>query len=155
MIKVTEAGEYHIKQIDELWLEFMRFHESIDPLFKPRESAIPGFEQEQRRLMGPEDGLVLAAMDKERVVGFALAELRGPHKAYHLDRYGAIDTVAVTQEYRRKGVGEQMVRRILDWFRENGIIRVELEVLARNQVSYSFWRKQGFNDYRHRLFTRI
>jgi ribosomal protein S18 acetylase RimI-like enzyme len=105
--------------------------------------------------MRSEDGLVLVALDQGRVVGFALAEIRGPHKVYRLERYGALDTVAVAADYRRRGVGEAMLREILNWLRSKNVGRVELEVLSGNDVGYGFWRKLGFKDYRHRLFLKL
>jgi ribosomal protein S18 acetylase RimI-like enzyme len=156
MINIVQAAEKHISEIDELWLEFMHFHQEIDKVFTVRDGAIPGFENDVvRRLMKSEDGLVLVALDEGRVIGFALSEIRGPAKVYKLERYGAIDTMAVTSSYRRRGVGKAMLREILTWFRSKDIDRVELEVLAKNIVSNSFWRKQGFMDYRYRLFRNI
>ena len=155
MINIVRAVEEHIPEIDDLWLEFMRFHQDIDPVFTIRDGAVPGFENDAvRRLMRSEDGLVLVAMDKGKVIGFSLSEIRGT-KVYKLEKFGAIDTMAVTSVYRRRGIGEAMLREILNWFRSRNIDRIELEVLAKNQVSNSFWTKQGFVDYRHRLFKHI
>ena len=155
MFQIARAEEHQIPAIAELWLEFMRFHQDIEPFFKPREGAVAGEEEQLRRVMKSEDGLVLVATDEGRVVGFAHSEIRGPHKVYSMDRYGALDTMAVTAEYRRKGVGEAMLREIRDWFRSRNVDRVELEVLSKNDIGYSFWKKHGFTDYRHRLSLKI
>ena len=152
-VAIARAAETHIPEISQLWLEFMRFHADIDPIFTPREGVVPGFEQEQvRRLMQSEDGLVLVALDDDQVVGFAFAEIRGPSKVYMLDRYGALDTMAVTAKYRRRGVGERMLDEILKWCRSKGVVRIELEALANNQLGLSFWAKHGFKIWRHRLY---
>lgn len=156
MISIVKAEEKHIPEIDELWLEFMHFHQEIDKVFTVRDGAIPEFENDVvLRLMKSEEGLVLVALDEGRVIGFSLSEIRGPAKVYKLEKFGAIDTVAVTSSYRRRGVGEAILREILDWFHSRNIDRVELEVLARNPVSNSFWKKQGFMDYRYRLVRNI
>lgn len=154
MFQIARAEEHQIPAMAELWLEFMRFHQNIEPFFEPREGAVAGEEEQLRRVMKSEDGLVLVAVDEGRVVGFAHAEIRGPHKVINLGRYGALDTMAVTEGYRRKGVGEAMLTEILDWFRSKNVDRVELEVLSKNDVGYSFWKKHGFTDYRRRLFMK-
>ena len=156
MIEIVRAEERHISDIDKLWLEFMCFHQDIDPIFTPRDGAVPGFEEDQvRRLMKSEDGLVLVALDEGRVVGYSLSEIKGPMKGYKLEKFGAVDHVAVTAHYRRRGIGEEMLREILKWFQSRKIDRVEIEVLAKNQVGNSFWKKHGFTDYRYRLYRQI
>ncbi len=156
MMEIIRTDERHVSDIGALWLEFMRFHQEIDPIFAPRDGAVTGFEEnEVRRLIRSENGLVLVALDEGRVVGYALSEVRGPKEGYKLEKHGAIDNVAVMASYRRRGVGDKLVREILTWFQSRDVDRVELEVLAQNQVGYSFWRRHGFTDYRHRLFRRI
>jgi ribosomal protein S18 acetylase RimI-like enzyme len=133
----------------------MRFHQDIDPIFTPSDGALPGFEEDIRRLMKSEEGLVLVALDEGRVVGFSSSEVRQRAKVWKFERFGAIDTVAVTALYRRRGIGEEMLLEILKWFQSRRIDRVELEVVAKNRLGYSFWKKHGFTDYRHRLFLQV
>lgn len=155
MIRIVKAEKHHIPDICKLWLEFMQFHRDIDVVFTPRDGATKSFEEEYlQRLMTMEDGLVLVAMDGEKVIGFSLSEIRNT-RVFELKKLGAIDTIAVTEGYRRRGVGEKLLSETLKWFKLRGISRVELEVAVKNRVGYSFWKKQGFNDYRHRLYKQI
>ena len=155
MIEIVRTEEYHIPAINKLWLEFMRFHRDIDPVFTPRRGAVAGFEREHLRpFMNSENGLVLVALDGGHVVGYSLSEIQET-KALELEKLGYIHEVAVAAGYRRRGIGQKMLREILKWFGSSGIDRVELEVTARNQVSYSFWKKHGFTDYKHTLFRLI
>jgi ribosomal protein S18 acetylase RimI-like enzyme len=156
MVTITRASENHVASIGQLWLEFMWHHQQIDPIFEPRENSVPGFEEyEVRRLMNSSAGLVLVALDGNRVVGFSLSEIHEPMQGYKLDRFGIISTMAVTADYRHQHVGENMVQEIYQWFRAENIKRVEIEVLVGNQIGDSFWRKQGFTDHRYRLFRTI
>jgi ribosomal protein S18 acetylase RimI-like enzyme len=156
MVEIVEAEEKHVDAIGKLWWEFMLFHQETDPIFTPREGSIPGFEENQvRRFMKSEEGLVLVALDGTKVVGFSLAELRGPSPGFLREKYGYIDTMAVTTNYRRKGIGEKMFDEIVNWFKSNDIKRVELGTTAENLVANSFWQKQGFQVYMHTLFKEI
>jgi ribosomal protein S18 acetylase RimI-like enzyme len=155
MITIVKAEEHHIPDICQLWLEFMQFHQNIDPFFTPHDGAVAGFEEEMvRRLMKSEDGLVLVALDGEQTVGYSLSEIAST-KGLKLGKVGHIDHLAIRSGYRRKGVGERILNEILKRFRSQKIDRVELEVLTKNQVGYSFWKKHGFIDYRHRLYRQI
>ena len=64
MIEIIRAEESHVSDIGELWLEFMRYSEDIDPIFAMRDGAVPGFEKEYLRpAMQNKNGLVLVALD--------------------------------------------------------------------------------------------
>ncbi|UCB43309.1 MAG: GNAT family N-acetyltransferase [Dehalococcoidales bacterium] len=154
-IEIVEATESHIPDIVELWKEFMDHHKDIDPRFPAREDAHVSFEQHIRELMGTEDTLVLVALDESRVVGFSISQVNSyPPIWVESDKHGFIDTMAITADYRRKGIGEHMLGRIFESFASHGIDRIELTVAARNEVGYSFWRKHGFKDFSHRLYLQ-
>jgi len=68
------------------------------------------------------------------------------------DYFRSIDELAVTASYRRKGVGEQMLARIYEWFDAKNIDRIHVGLDAGIQVAYSFWKKHGFNDFSYRLY---
>jgi len=156
MVEIVRAEEKHVADIGKLWWEFMLFHQNIEPIFTPREGSIPGFEGNQvRRLMKSEDGLVLVAMDEANIIGFSLAEIRGASPGFKRDRYGYVDTVAVTATYRRKGIGEKIFDEIVKWFQSNDVKRVELGTTAQNLIGNSFWQKQGFKIYMHTLYKEI
>ena len=153
MIEVVRAEEHHVSDIGRLWWEFIRFHKDIDTWFTPQEDSIPGFQEHHvGRFMRSENGLVLVALDNGKVVGYSLSEVRAPSPGMKQDRWGYIDQVAVTANYRREGVGQKMLVEILAWLKSKGVNRVELEVTAQNAIGYSFWRKHGFQDYVHCLY---
>ena len=156
MIEIIKAEERHVSDVGKLWLEFMRYHQDIDPIFTPRDGAEAGFKEEMvRRLMKSENGLVLVALDRSRVVGYSLSEIHEPMKGFKLDEFGYVHQMAITADYRHRGIGEKLFAEILKWFRSKNVDRVELELTAKNQVAYSFWKKHGFTDYAHTLYRQI
>jgi ribosomal protein S18 acetylase RimI-like enzyme len=155
-IKIVKAEEKHVTAIGQLWWDFMEFHQKVEPIFTPREGSIPGFEENHvRQIMKSEDGLALVALDKGRVVGYSLSEIRGPSPGFKRERYGYVHDMAVTASYRRRGIGEKMLAEITKWFQSKDIERVELGTTAQNVVANSFWQKQGFTVYRHTLYKSV
>jgi len=155
MIKIVKAEEKHIAEIGKLWWEFMEFNQKVDPIFTPKSSGVSDFLNQVARFMKSENGLALVAIDGTKVVGFSLSGIRKPSPVYERGEYGILDTMAVTASYRRGGIGEKMVTEIMKWFKSKGINRVELETAAQNLVANSFWQKNGFTIYRHRLYREI
>ena len=156
MIEIVKAEEKHVADIGRLWWEFILFHQDIDPIWTPLEGSIPGFiENHLRRFMKSEDGLVLVAGDKGKVIGYSLSEIRRISPGLKREKYGYIDEMAVTANYQRRGIGEKMLAEIMRWFQSNDIKRVELGIAAGNQMACAFWQKHGFKVYRHTLYSEI
>lgn len=55
-----------------------------------------------------------------------------------------ITNIAVDPRYRRKGVGEQMLKRIMVAARDEGVRAMTLEVRVSNVAAQSMYRKLGF-----------
>jgi ribosomal protein S18 acetylase RimI-like enzyme len=156
MIKIVKAEEKHVADIGRLWWEFILFHQDIDPIWTPLEGSIPGFiENHLRRFMKSEDGLVLVAGDKGKVIGYSLSEIRRISPGLKREKYGYIDEMAVTANYQRRGIGEKMLADIMRWFQSNDIKRVELGTTTQNVVGNSFWQKQGFMIYMNTLYKNV
>ena len=154
-MEIKLATQSHIPEIVKLWQEFMVHHEDIDPRFPMRKDAPSNFEKYLRELMQSEENLVLVALDNDRVIGFATCCISEYTPIWELERYGSIDSIAIQSSYRRRGIGEQMLAKIYEWFKLQDVDRIELSVAARNQTGYSFWIKHGFRDFSHRLYVDI
>jgi ribosomal protein S18 acetylase RimI-like enzyme len=156
MIKIVKAEERHIPDICKLWLEFMQFSQDIDPIFEPRDGALPVFEEKYLRpVMKSENNLVQVALDGRKVVGYSFSQIIDPSDLMKRKKYGYVHDVFITAGYRRRGIGEKMYEEILKWFHSQDIDRVELQVIARNEAACSFWKKHGFMDFQNTLYRQI
>jgi len=52
--------------------------------------------------------------------------------------------LCVDRDHRRRGVGTSLLRRVLEWARENGVRRLQLAVFAANHAALATYRKAGF-----------
>ena len=59
-------------------------------------------------------------------------------------RQGALYHVCVAKEYRRRGIGTQMVAFCMHQLRYMGINRVSLIAFTRNDIGNAFWNKIGW-----------
>ena len=156
MIAIVKAEEEHVTAIGKLWWEFMEIHQQADAIFTPREGAIPGFQENYlRRFMRSENGLVLVALDGEKVIGYSLSEIMGPSPGFKREEYGSFDQMAITADYRKKGIGEKMFAEIMKWFESRNIDRVEIQTASRNGMANSFWHKLGFEIFQYNLYKNI
>ncbi len=78
----------------------------------------------------------------------------------HDGRRGIIYHAAVSQKHQRQGIGEKLLDNVMTALKKEGINKVLLVVLDKNEKGNSFWEKQGFtkrNDivYRNKAIYEI
>jgi GNAT superfamily N-acetyltransferase len=133
----------------------MEHHKDIDYRFPMAENAPSLYQKHVGDLMKAENAHVMVALGGNQVVGFAVLHVNQYPPVFKQDNYGMIDDMAVKAKYRRKGIGRKMLDAIYTWFKARNIKRVELSVVARNKAGYSFWKKNGFKDFTHRLYLDV
>ena len=76
------------------------------------------------------------AIQNEKLIGIILGG--------HDGRRGYIYHLSVNVNYRKNGIGSELVKNCLDAFKQEKISKVALLVFKYNEVGNSFWEKQGF-----------
>ena len=154
-MEVVRALNSDIPAILEIWKELMDFHVSFDSRYTLSEGAEESMGKNLERLIALEDALVIMAVENTKVLGFGIARIDKYPPVFVKQICGTIEDLAVSSGYRRKGLGELMLKEMLDWFRSQSIDRVELRVASMNTVGYSFWRKHGFTGYMHIMYRDL
>ena len=86
------------------------------------------------------DLLLVAENEGGDIVGYIWVERGSVNRVRHT----AYIVVGIRQAYRRQGIGYEFFRRLDEWARENGIIRLELTVECVNVDAVRFYEKLGF-----------
>ena len=121
MIEFVKMNQDHVSQIAEL--------EQICFSMPWSENAITS------ELTNPLS-LWLVAIDNQKVVGYVGSQ----------SVMGEADmmNIAVSEEYRRKGIGEALVSQLISALSERDVFSLSLEVRATNQSAISLYMKMGF-----------
>ncbi len=151
-MEVITASGSHIPAIIELWKEFMDYHKDFEPVYARTADAAARFEEHLKKLMESDDSQVLVALDKGEVVAYSIAQISKRPPMILQTEFGFISDLGVRSDCRRKGIGEQVLNRILEWFKSRNIEQIELLVLSANEMAVSFWKKHGFEVMAHRMF---
>jgi ribosomal protein S18 acetylase RimI-like enzyme len=151
-IEIRAAEHRDLPRLVQLWNELMDYHAAIDPYFQKSEAGPANFERFVSSLLLIEDSRVLVALDGGMVVGYCIGQVMTRPPVFKREVHGFITDMTVTSSCRRRGVGTRLLARMLEWFSEKRIDRVELNVVPGNVAGISFWRKQGFGDYMHVLY---
>ena len=144
-----------LEMIGRLWQEFMDFHRARDSHFT---RSVDGHERFKEFIAGhipSKTVCVLVAEKHGEVVGYCLAALAKHPSVFEKQDYGQVFDLAVTERFRRMGIGEKMYQMVQSWFSEQGVYRIEIRVAVTNETSAAFWRTMGFKSYMETGYKNI
>jgi ribosomal-protein-alanine N-acetyltransferase len=84
--------------------------------------------------------LLAVAAAGGRVVGFAVGKVIGGEP----DAVSELESIAVTEDARRLGVGRALLTKTARWCTDQGASAMELEVRSRNEAARAFYKEAGF-----------
>lgn len=97
-----------------------------------------------RVLLEDASSCCLIAEENNQPIGY----LAATHKDlnYHSDKYLEIDNMGVNPDYRSKGVGSELIKKCLNWAKDNSYQKVIVNTFFQNTKAISFYRKNGFTE---------
>ena len=87
---------------------------------------------------------MIIVVHDDKVVGFAHGALRFSPDYLGMMKTGIITHIFVSPEFRSRGIGSQMLKKLQDWFIQKDTHSVELQVVADNKEAMRFWEKTGY-----------
>jgi GNAT superfamily N-acetyltransferase len=132
------------EEIEKLIAEY---HASED--LTPIKERIAWAVDQQLRGLSP--GLLLVARDKGEILGVSLAVYT---PSAELGRVMTVNDFFVGLDHRRKGVGRELAKHLIEECKRMKIDGIGLEVLSANSTAAAFWRSVGFRRADRFLFRR-
>jgi ribosomal protein S18 acetylase RimI-like enzyme len=145
-IKLRKVNKSDLGQIKNLAKEY----EGL--MIKIAEKTIKGFGDWETPAMQKffpkalyrKNKLFLAAVDKDRIVGFILARIIKHREGNKVYLEGKISEIFITSKYRGQGIAELMWQQVFKWFKQNKVEFLQLHVFAGNQTPIDIYKKWGF-----------
>ena len=97
-------------------------------------------ERGQKDMLRNPDDLTLVSLIDREVVG-TMNILRGFYKK---NRHTGSLGIAVEAAHRGKGLGRRMIEEGIEWCRESGVSKLNLEVFSSNVGAISLYERMGF-----------
>lgn len=156
-VEIVKATHGQLEAIVELWIELMKYHQEIDPRYFENVLAhTDEYRNDVKAAIDDPGQLVCVALVDGQVKGFvtATATFSG---ARYLEPSAAcqLGNIAVCADYRRSGIGHQLIQAVKNWSHENGLDRVELHVISANTPGRTFFQKAGFMDLFNLLSLKV
>ena len=144
-LRPARAGD--VPALVPLLLRLKRLNEEFDPLLKVRDDAPAQADEVLRAQLNDPKAVILAAEgvgpDKDKVVGFVRALVR-ERPFYTPEWEGVILDIYLLPLYRRRGVGEYLLREVSAALKAKGAGVVTAEFPSQNEIATRFYAKRGF-----------
>lgn len=147
-VKIRHANEEDLQEIVRLSKKLGRSESAMDSMISPLPCEFQSPSWILKNIKG-ENTVVFVAEVEGRIVGYSLGWVSQPW-AYKGKR-GYICDCFVEKSYRRRGIGNALVKAILEWFIDKGVECVEADVYSSNVPSLKLFKKLGFEE----IFKRL
>jgi ribosomal-protein-alanine N-acetyltransferase len=126
-------------------IERMTEHDLLEVVDLEQRSGLShwGWDAYHTELQSPIDSIMLVAREtgvrqpgEPSVIGFIVGRL--------LANEIHVNNVAVRPDFRRKGIGEELLRAVLSWGKAKQASQAVLEVRAGNEAAQQLYRASGF-----------
>ena len=150
-MNIREAMPSDVPGLQALWIEFMDYHSHLDPAYTRSEEAVTNWVTYVNSKFEDESSALFVAIDVGSLVGYAGAVVREYPPVWTVRKFGFIEEIAVTGDFRRHGIGRQLLAVAEEWLLAQGVKKIEVKIDTANTASQGLFRSQGFMDHTETL----
>lgn len=147
MIKLRKATLKDVKIIDNFQYKVIEFERQFDPLISKSKDARFYPIKEVKKMLRSKNNLFLLAEIDNKPVGMGFIEIKKKDSNWCIhNKLAHIGLMFVEKEYRRKGIGQQIIQELIKWANKNKIKYIKLAVYTQNQNAIEAYKKVGFKE---------
>ncbi len=162
-ITIRQANEADLEVLCRLYYEFHEFHahhlpDYLRSLGESLAQERVELNQKIRQIIWASDSTILVAEDSGSVIGFAeiyLKQIDLTNRAINPSTYAHLQSLSVTETFRRKGIGAQLLEAAEAWARMHGALELRLDIWEFSAGPLKFYQKYGYRTYRRGLTKTI
>lgn len=145
---IRRATPLDADDIARLWESLVDYHYQLDASLP--QAAPDGGRRYALRLIDRMDDShtrIFVADEEGEIVGYVLAIIIDLAPEMFVQEYsGFLADIFVEPDYRKRGIGRQLVDAVRQWYMECGVTHYEWYVAANNPAGIAFWRSIGGRD---------
>jgi len=155
MITMREAIEDDFDRLMELKLLAKEEEFRLSATLRPPSETREHYARYLRQDLADENRAVFIAEEGGQIAGVILAKTICVLPIHRLPTRGYMSNLYVRESFRKRGIGEKLVRCGLTWLTERGVPLVSVEIHTANPASLALHRKLGFEDHTVKMTRRL
>ena len=154
-MNIRPARPTDIPRLVELWTEFMDYHVKFDPAYARSEVAVENWVKYVESKFCNPDCQLFVAEKEGQVVAYAGAIVKEYPPVFEVLKYGFVEEIAVTREFRRTGIGKRLVETAEAWLHAAGVTQIDVKIDVENEASMALFKGRGFAPRSQTLTKKI
>lgn len=146
-MKIRKATEKDLESLNELQIALAKYETKFCDILKDPETVGEQYFKHYEEKIKREDCAFFVAEENTRIIGYILGETDTPEHHYIYEKRGYLADIFVLEKYRGRGIGEELTKRLLEWFKARGMRWIIVGAYTDNVPAIKFWKKMGFKDY--------
>ncbi|MET1101355.1 MAG: GNAT family N-acetyltransferase [Pyrodictiaceae archaeon] len=151
---IRRAEEKDVDALVDFIVRLKQVNEELDPTYIVRDDVEEVARRYIKESLGRDDVIILVAEHNGRPIAMVRAELR-ERLFYEPRREALITDLYVHPSYRRRGIGEKLVRSLESILVDKGIRLLAAEYPPGNTIASRFFEKEGFKKLLVRVYRRL
>ena len=152
-MNIRPAKPSDIPRLVELWIEFMDHHVQYDSAYARSGDAVDNWVKYIESKFSDDNCRIFVAETGGQVVGYVGAVVKEYPPVFEVLKYGFIEEIAVTREFRHRGVGKGLAGAAEEWLRSTGVTRFDVKIDVANEASMALFQGRRF-EARSQTLTR-
>lgn len=159
---IRQAVEEDIKGLIPLYAEFHDFHvRGVPDRLRNPDSMTDSDEatllNSLRSILQQDDAVIFVADAGGTLVGLAEVYLRHdePHPLIITHRYGYLQSLIVSAQFRRSGIGRRLVAASHEWAKERGATEMQLDSWEFREGPLHFYEHLGYRTLKRHLVVDL
>ncbi|MDB5081828.1 MAG: hypothetical protein JWP00_3752 [Chloroflexi bacterium] len=150
-----DTPKYQLDQFVEMMQRMYEYHATLHTDWEPRPGWQEGSSDWISGAAGSDDYFFAIAYPTgsasqeiaDRPAGYIIGSFHYEAPLFVHHRFGYIADLWSEEAYRTAGVGNQLLASAYEWFKDQGVKRVQIEVDVKNPGGLKFWEKAGFEPF--------
>src|SRR3989344_9642689 len=149
---IRKAKKEDIESIHKLDRESTKYHKRFDADFYTTSERWWKIKKDsQLKAIKSPTNLVLVAESDGKIVGYIWGYIETIMK----HKIGKIQELIVTSKQRGKGIGTELIKKMLDFFKDRKCIISEIEVFVENLPTIQVYEKAGFRKREYKMQLKL
>jgi len=144
-IEYMVTNESDLDSAGRLWQKLNEYHQALSPHMKKHFSEMTFDRRKQWLLEKTKNGKMRIEFATDtntgEAVGFCISSVA---PGFNGEQFGEIDTIFVEEDYRKTGIGDNLMKHALEWMESLSAKRKRIIVAVGNENVLSFYRRYGF-----------
>jgi ribosomal protein S18 acetylase RimI-like enzyme len=157
-MEIALLAEAEVPEAAKLYIELVHYYKEAthDPYFDfdvvPSLAGMREYLEEDFR--NPR-ARVYIVKDRGAIVGLTVGRIINCFPPFKIDKVGLLGEAYLQPAYRRQGIMRKLEALLIEFFQEQGVHYVELEVLSSNKLGKETWTALGYRTYKEYMRKEI